>query len=184
MLCSENNCWVLFVKNILKLIGLEHVWLNQHTFSANRLKKVIQNKLEQKYTQFWHYTKNTKHKLEFYNKYSEQYRIEPYILNCRDIRKRKRLTNLKLSCHKLKIETGRYNNTKASERLCSVCNIIENELHFLDFCTKYDFERSLFISKIKETFEYIDKPSDCLNYEETIGHLINYLSNEKFNNIL
>ena len=78
---NNNNQWVNFIKNILRLLELNHVWENQHTFSVNRLKYVIQVKLEQEYRHFWDQTKNTKHRLEFYNKFaSTKYQMEPYII--------------------------------------------------------------------------------------------------------
>lgn len=40
----------------------------------------------------------------------------------------------------LGIETGRYTNLKPEERVCQICNegFIEDELHFLCVCSKYN----------------------------------------------
>ena len=46
---------------------------------------------------------------------------------------------LRISNHKLMIETGRYDQTPHNDRFCLVCNsgIIEEEFHFLLHCPKY-----------------------------------------------
>ena len=54
------------------------------------------------------------------------------------------LTRWRLSCFDLKIETGRYNGTPREERLCSLCNQIEDEQHVLFDCRAYDSIRTQF----------------------------------------
>ena len=52
----------------------------------------------------------------------------------------KNLTKLRISVHTLLIEKGRYFRPKLCRnlRLCSLCNKIEDEEHFLSFCKKHD----------------------------------------------
>ena len=49
------------------------------------------------------------------------------------------LVQLRLSNHKLMIETGLHGETPQDKRLCPVChsNEIEDEIHFLRYCPKY-----------------------------------------------
>ena len=60
----------------------------------------------------------------------------------------------RLSAHKLKIETGRYNSQNEyrppEERLCTNCNLqeIENEIHFLIRCPKYEHMRNILFENI------------------------------------
>ena len=60
------------------------------------------------------------------------------------------LTKLKLSSHSLLIEKGRYFRPKIKEenRLCSQCNQIEDEQHFLIHCTKFANVRKLLLKKL------------------------------------
>ena len=45
---------------------------------------------------------------------------------------------LRISNHKLDIETGRYNKISRCDRICPVCSLdIEDEIHFLFDCAKY-----------------------------------------------
>ena len=51
------------------------------------------------------------------------------------------LTRLRISCHNLEIERGRYHkpaSTPAHLRLCKDCESVEDELHFICVCPKYD----------------------------------------------
>ena len=68
---------------------------------------------------------------------------EPYlnICICNTRSYRKVLTQLRLSSHSLRIQTGRYgrNREERRERLCNVCNSgeIEDEFHFILKCNIY-----------------------------------------------
>ena len=50
----------------------------------------------------------------------------------------------------LRIETGRFNNTKLEERTCELCNSqeIEDELHFLCVCVTYEDLRVALFNKV------------------------------------
>jgi hypothetical protein len=61
--------------------------------------------------------------------------------------------NKKVSSHPLLIEKGRYfrPKIKRENRLCSQCNQIEDEQHFLIHCTKFaNVRKLLFKSKKKK----------------------------------
>ena len=55
------------------------------------------------------------------------------------------------SIHKLRIETGRYDNLPRDERLCNLCNCnrIEDETHFLLDCSSFSSIRDMFFSKTR-----------------------------------
>ena len=81
------------------------------------------------------------------------------------------MCKIRISSHSLKIETGRFTNTPRNERLCTKCssNTIENELHFLITCVKYDYER-------QEIFKLIDSKYhnfSTLNTEQKLYWLLN-----------
>ena len=59
------------------------------------------------------------------------------------------LVKLRISNHKLLIETGRYNNIPRSDRLCTICgHKVEDETHFLFHCPRHSSLRDKFFSKI------------------------------------
>ena len=56
---------------------------------------------------------------------------------------------LRISDHKLNIETGRYNKISRCDRICPVCSLDnEDEIHFLLDCAKYSSIRDDFFNKI------------------------------------
>ena len=60
------------------------------------------------------------------------------------------LSRWRLSCFDLAIETGRYKNISREDRLCSVCNVLEDEYHALFVCHLYRNIRSQFSRLITE----------------------------------
>ena len=62
---------------------------------------------------------------------------------------RKTLVKLRISNHKLNIETGRYDKISRCDRICPVCSLdIEDEIHFLFDFPKYSSIRDDFFNKI------------------------------------
>ena len=56
---------------------------------------------------------------------------------------------LRISNHKLNIETGRYDRISRCDRICPVCSLdIEDEIHFLFDCAKYSSVRDDVFNKI------------------------------------
>ena len=73
------------------------------------------------------------------------------------------MTRLRLGVHSLRIQTGKYENARASipveERKCLVCkeNYTEDEQHFLMYCEGYDNIRKDLHSLISQTdFNFVN----------------------------
>ena len=83
-------------------------------------------------------------------------------LNIRLFEKRKFITKFRISAHKLKIETGRYNSyncyIKAEDRKCIQCNTnsMEDEFHFLIEYKKYESLRNDLFSKCETKNKYFN----------------------------
>ena len=60
--------------------------------------------------------------------------------------KRKIITRWRLSCHKLKIETGRYTSPKTprEDRKCALCSVLDDEQHALFNCKAHRLVRRQF----------------------------------------
>lgn len=87
----------------------------------------------------------------------------------------KNLTKLRISAHTLLIEKGRYFRPKLCRnlRLCSLCNKIEDEEHFLLFFKKHDTLRSNLFSNLNLDL------STLQNDSETTSSTFNKLMNPK-----
>ena len=60
------------------------------------------------------------------------------------------LSRLRTSSHRLEIETGRWSRPvrkSIAERLCFLCNTLEDEFHFILECLVYSDFRSQYIKK-------------------------------------
>lgn len=68
--------------------------------------------------------------------FKTNYMREPYLDVIKNDKYRVALSRFRASSHTLEIERGRYTRpiTHEQDRLCAVCNVIENEMHFLMAC--------------------------------------------------
>ena len=60
------------------------------------------------------------------------------------------ITRWRLSCHDLQIQTGRYTDVAREERLCSLCDVVEDEQHVVFECRAYSSIREQFSTLITE----------------------------------
>ena len=85
--------------------------------------------MQKKYITYWNHTLQHSQKLNFYYKIKTNDNPSVYLDLTRKNPSRKTLVKLRISSHKLRIETGRYDNLPRGERLCNLCNCnrIEDE---------------------------------------------------------
>ena len=78
---------------------------------------------------------------------------------------------LRISSHKLKIETGRYDNIPFDEMLCSLCNCnrIDDETPFSLDCPSFSSIREMFFSKLEPKIPFLR----LKRHETLLSHLIN-----------
>ena len=80
-------------------------------------------------------------KLRTYRLFKSRFQLEGYLSQVKVAMYRTALTKLKVSCHRVQIELGRYHKPHSippEQRLCKLCNCIEDELHFLCVCPVYN----------------------------------------------
>ena len=100
--------------------------------------QLFQQRIKDQFIQQWKSEIENSSRLKYYNKYKTEFCIEQYLLNNKNDKLRKQLTQFRLSAHKLAIEAGRFQNIEREQRLCTFCNQhqIETEFHFLRICPK------------------------------------------------
>ena len=113
-----------------------------------------------KYTMMNERTRIQKNKLRTFRKFKPTNDYENYLTNVRNINHRVAITKLRLSNHKLAIETGRYVKPyqPPDQRICPLCKTgIEDEEHFLMNCIAHrDPRRELINTLKKETNLILD----------------------------
>ena len=108
--------------------------------------------LKEDYENSWKDKVKNKIKLRTYITFKNKFGAENYLKVNLDRTERSLLAQLRLGILPLHIETGRFNGTPEIERKCKLCNqdTIENEMHFLLKCSKYQQERELLFRKAIE----------------------------------
>ena len=130
--------------------------------SLHNLKKTLQEKMKQNFTDKWLRDRSECNKLEFYSDIKSKFKIEPYLDLVENRSHKNALTRLRISAHSLHVETGRYKrydndlkaytNTPRGERKCPICtDDIEDEYHFLFKCTNNKKLRNSLFEYLSET---------------------------------
>ena len=91
-------------------------------------------------------------KLRTYALFKTDIGLEPYLLNIKNFDMRSKVTKFRLSNHKLRIETGRYEKIPKQERFCPFCPTeVEDEYHFLLNCPSFRHLRQQYLEPITST---------------------------------
>jgi hypothetical protein len=142
----------------------------------------ILTQLQNHFKTFWHDSLHDDSrgingsKLRNYRVYKTVFCKEPYLNIC-DFNKRKHLASLRLSCHKLALETGRHvpasERLNPNQRLCDNCNLsaCEDEFHFIMICPKYNVLREDFLLNMQLKFPFIKDYSSELCYMWLMGNM-------------
>ena len=152
---SMKSPWICFVKSILTDLGFSHVWDNQGTFNVSSLVACIKAKLKERFISYWKKCMKSEtgmDKLRTYKLIKRTFEIEQYLEMLPERKQRKSLTAFRISAHKLQIERGRYIGKKIEDRLCTLCNNVEDEIHLLCECVKYQLFRTNMYRNIGNSF--------------------------------
>jgi hypothetical protein len=133
---SGKLSWVSYLSNLLPMLG-------ENSLIPKLRPLPIIDKLKRKYLNAWKKSLQPLHdqsggKLSLYRSFKSSFSFEQYLLEVKNDSHRHALTKLRISNHKLAIETGRYTKpiTARSDRVCLLCasGQVEDEQHFLLAC--------------------------------------------------
>lgn len=145
--------WSTGIMKVLKLIDKSDIWNRPNLINKANFNTLIVNNLKNVYNNLWlDAINNHQNKLRTYCKFKLSYSLENYVT----LLKRKFISvfcKLRISSHKLRIETGRYSSPRLppEQRICNHCNLgeIEDEFHFIMRCTLYNDLRQKLFSDIQ-----------------------------------
>lgn len=144
-------------KTFLNLIGFEHIWENQGTFSNKRTLNAIFHKLKGRYYSYWHNMLFNDersvggNKLRTYRKFKKEFNREQYLYTGIDKHILSSYTRIRISNCNLNIEKGRHLNLPVEQRICQLCHEgIEDEFHFLMLCKSLHSQRTDLFSNITD----------------------------------
>ena len=133
---TYHSKWLDFVRKTLFENGFGYIWLNQaENINQQAFKCMLKERLTDQYKQTWSHTVNDSRKCILYKNVKHSLEFEIYLCKiqwnlC------KYLVRLRLCNHKLRIETGRYENIDRHERYCDMCDqdVIGDEFHLFYEC--------------------------------------------------
>ena len=143
--CIINNVktWAYYVKYILNEFGFSEVWNFPYRFEVETFLPIFKQRIIDCFKQKWFAdiaVNNVLNTLYVYVKTHSSLENYLNILCCKT--SRKCLTKLRISAHKLRIESARYGRDRIErqERVCLFCDIneIEDEFHFVLKCKAYN----------------------------------------------
>ena len=159
----QNSCTLLKMREQLNMFLNTRPHGNCKAFYSS-----FKTNLKKSFNAYWHkllYTdistsgKEGDNKLRTYRKFKTAIYFEKY-LYINNTEKRKKIAQLRISAHKLKIETSRFTNNNIYKppelRLCDNCNLgkIEDEYHFMLECSLYKSLRQQFFKTLTNSNGY------------------------------
>ena len=149
LLCDKNkNSWVASVNHVFKTLNIPNTSWNKKDIHIQ-----VRHRLVNLFKSTWRYNiVETRGKLRTYSQFKNNLHKEPYLNILKDRNIRVLYTRIRVSAHKLRIETGRYKNTPADLRFCTLCKTdqVEDELHFAMTCQSYNVERETLFEEINK----------------------------------
>ena len=178
MVYENKKCWPLHIRTLVKdTIGLKHVWENQGSKHPKKQISSIIGNLKHIFEFQWLNTLNKVtvpgkpgNKLRTYALFKKTFEYENYLNFHPDYKKRKFITKLRISAHRLEIEIGRYKNkasVQSKNRNCQHCDlkVTEDEKHVLMECPKYSDDRSIMFNQLYCIFHSFENYDDNEKFE-------------------
>ena len=137
--------WFSFFSSLCKLINVKPSDITSEAFV------LLKEKLCDCYIQYWSDRIKTFSKMDTYCLLKQRFGFENYIRDVNIRTHRIILSKMRISNHRLAIETGRFSKTPRNDRLCLFCKAnnnfseVEDEQHVLLRCSRYtEIRRDLF----------------------------------------
>ena len=102
---------------LLCQLGFGNVWTEQSVGEDDSFIFIFSQKVSDVSIQKWHSEVSNSSKLRTYCQFKSVLEEEKYITNLNIFKFRKTFTNFRISCHSLRVETGRYDNTPIHENI-------------------------------------------------------------------
>ena len=150
--------WVGNVKALATLHKLD-ITCDMSTFKIACKRNVRSNFINNWNNELHNLSKNPI--LRTYTIFKSSFELEPYLKLVKEYKYRVAIARLRSSSHTLAIERCCYERPKPpiEQRLCILCNTVEDEIHFVTQCAVNQAERSVLeanVSKLYPSFSFID----------------------------
>ena len=166
--------WASLVRHLLMTLGFYDVWLGQGVGSYDGFMSLLKQRLTDNFVQDWHSRLEESSRAVFYRSFAS-FQFQPYLEHLTVNKFSQALSKIRVSSHRLEIEAGRWvrpHSTPINDRKCLVCQVLEDEYHFIIECQRYTELRRKYIP-----IYYYRRPS-MLKFLELINTTnVRYLKN-------
>ena len=141
--------WASMVKHLLSRLGFLEVWNGQGIGNISNFLMIFKTRVKDIYIQDWHSRLENSTRARFYINIA-QFKYQKYLDVLKVEKYRNSLCKLRVSAHRLEIETGRWtkpNRTPLDDRICLICGVLEDEFHFMLECSIYKDLRKNYIKR-------------------------------------
>ena len=152
--------WFSFFSSLCKLVNVKPPYVTLETFV------LLKEKLCDYYIRYWSERIKTLSKMDTYCLLKQRFGLENYISDVKKRAHRIILSKIRISNHRLAIETGRFSKTPRNERICLHCNKTDNvseiddEQHLLLRCSWFSKIRIALFDHVRKSCPRIDTLND------------------------
>jgi exonuclease III len=153
---QENIIDVVLI--LLQKLGIGETLEYIKNMSLSHLTMLLKSNVQSTIEKEWQFNiskttgkqKSHNNKLRTYATIKSHFKLEPYLLAVKNRAHRISLCRFRTSNHSLRVEKGRYQSLKLTERTCCYCtlNVVEDEYHFLLKCPLYSTERAVYLKNV------------------------------------
>ena len=108
---------------------------NYNSLSDSKIKQLV-DLMEKKYVSYWNQTLQHSRKLSFCHSIKKNYSPSAYPDSTRKNPMRRTLVKVRIGCHNLRVETGRYDKILPDERICPLGSFVLNLITVIKLRTK------------------------------------------------
>ena len=177
---DQNILWRLSkLKNLLERNGFAEVWYYPHSVDPKLFIPLLRRRLIDNFLVKLREGLNTYSSMTLYRELKDDFSLSEYLKILQHKKYRNAISKLRLSSHRLAIESGRYTGTERQNRKCIFCttNDIEDEFHFVLICPSYQNLRMQFIKRFYYRNPSMMKFVQLLNSTgKTLKNLALYIS--------
>ena len=143
------NWWSSKVRDILQNAGWRDIWLYPESVNTNVCVPLLRQRLRDMYICTWQENVKYYSSLSLFRQFKLTFERFSYLDILTFPNYRNILSKLRLTSHKLRIETGRHENIERNQRVCTWCNLndLEDEFYFVLVCPFYETLRKQLIPR-------------------------------------
>ena len=140
--------WASKLRDLLSNLGFHGAWLNQRVGNKNIFLAKVRQRLTDNFNQNLNSRLTESNRANSYSIFLSNFNLQLFLKTVKVTGFRVALSKLRVSSHRLEIEVGRWtrpNRIPIEQRKCRICNMIEDEFHFLLECKSYNQIRKKYI---------------------------------------